>query len=398
MLGLGLALGCGKASPGDTLDSGSEDASADTATPDGATPDAEAPDDGVPDADLDGPPPDAGGCDATSTPDGRVVAYVPLSLRSSYDYTSIDYSIVTHVVEHAVCTNGNGTLNLTNLGETFPVPNLVSDAHAGGAKAILGLCGDPGPTDAFSEMASGATSRAAFIMNVMSVIEEYDFDGVDIDWEYPSSASDESKLTKLVTEMRAAMGTTLSISIAGPNNDGIAQYFDVPSLLPMLDWFTIQTYDYSDPKTSATSYHDAPLYSIGNKGSVDDSVQYYLKHGATSAKLLIGLPFYGKQYDGADALNQHLTNHKGMSTVEYSAVVPLIGAGWTVHREIDQAVPYLLRTDSTPGVVVYDDPMSIQAKCSYVACAGLGGAILWSIGQDVIGSSQPLMEAAKTCR
>jgi chitinase len=397
-----VLLACSKGvstAPPPDVDSGTEDdvVFGDDAAPE-AQPDGEGEGDGGGDGQVDASAPDAAACDASSVDGGRVVAYAPLSLRSTYDFTSIDYSIVTHVVEHAVCTNGNGTLNLTNLGGTFPIPNLVQDVHAGGAKAILGLCGDPGSTDEFAEMASGATSRAAFINNVMALIAEYDFDGIDLDWEYPSNASDESKLTKLVSELRTALGPTLSISIAGPNNDGIAQYYDLPSLLPNLDWFAVQTYDYSDPKTSATAYPASPLYSTGNKGSVDKSIQYYLGKGVASDKLLIGLPFAGKLYEGATMLGEHLTSHKGDSSVAYSDVVPLVGAGWDPHRDDVHDAPYLLRTDGTDGVLVYDDPASIETKCNYAACNRLGGTILWYLGEDVVGGSQPLLQAARACR
>jgi chitinase len=327
-----------------------------------------------------------------------VVAYAPLSIGATYDFSTIDYTIVTHVVEHAVCTNGNGTLDLTNLGGTFPVPNLVEDAHDGGAKAILGLCGDPGTTDEFAEMASTKTSRTAFITHVMGLVKEYDFDGVDIDWEYPSTHTDADKLDLLAGEMRAALGPGQTLSIVTPNATGLAQYFDLPSLVPLVDWFDVLTYDYSDPATSATSYPDAPLYPTGDKGSVTGTMQYYLSRGVPRAELLVGLPFEGKQYDGATMLNEHLSNHHGKSSLAYSAIVPLVGAGWTAYYDSTNVAAYLLTSDGAAGVIVYDDPLSIRTKCDYVACSRLGGAILWHLGEDVLSGSQPLLEAARGCR
>ena len=118
-----VLLACSKGvstAPPPDVDSGTEDdvVFGDDAAPE-AQPDGEGEGDGGGDGQVDASAPDAAACDASSVDGGRVVAYAPLSLRSTYDFTSIDYSIVTHVVEHAVCTNGDGTLNLTNLGGTF---------------------------------------------------------------------------------------------------------------------------------------------------------------------------------------------------------------------------------------------------------------------------------------
>lgn len=47
---------------------------------------------------------------------------------------------------------------------------------------------DPGPTQStFSQLASTANNRAAFISSLQSFMTQYGFQGVDIDWEYPGA-------------------------------------------------------------------------------------------------------------------------------------------------------------------------------------------------------------------
>ena len=66
-------------------------------------------------------------------------------------------------------------------------------------------------------------------------------------------------------------------------------------------------------------------------------------------------------------------------------------------------VPYLaFATPTGPQkctFVSYEDEQSVTAKGAYVKSAGLGGAILWTVGQQHVGSApagsqDPLLRAA----
>lgn len=57
-------------------------------------------------------------------------------------------------------------------------------------------------------MASSSSDRATFIQSVVEFLEKYDFDGLDLDWEYPAArggkAEDKANFAALVTEMKTA--------------------------------------------------------------------------------------------------------------------------------------------------------------------------------------------------
>ncbi len=61
-------------------------------------------------------------------------------------------------------------------------------------------------------MANNATYRAKFISNLVSFVETYGFDGIDLDWEYPITSGrkwlDRINLVSLIKELRAAVNTT----------------------------------------------------------------------------------------------------------------------------------------------------------------------------------------------
>jgi len=78
-------------------------------------------------------------------------------------------------------------------------PDLFNDLTSlkkknSGLKAVVALGGwtfnDPGPTqDVYSNMVSTEANRATFIVNLLSFMREYAFDGVDFDWVSGSGLS-----------------------------------------------------------------------------------------------------------------------------------------------------------------------------------------------------------------
>jgi chitinase len=67
-----------------------------------------------------------------------------------------------------------------------------------------------------STLASNAANRAAFIGSLRNFMDEYGFQGVDIDWEYPGAPErggeriDTENYVQLIKEMRAAFVRTSS--------------------------------------------------------------------------------------------------------------------------------------------------------------------------------------------
>lgn len=99
-------------------------------------------------------------------------------------------------------------------------------------------------------------------------MNEYGFDGVDIDWEYPAAEerggkhSDTANFVELVKEMRAAFGPAIGISITIPagacefllvrikaSADGTdyMKGFDLQGMQPYVDMINIMSYDMRGP-------------------------------------------------------------------------------------------------------------------------------------------------------
>jgi chitinase len=107
-------------------------------------------------------------------------------------------------------------------GELFGRFTALKDSHSG-LQTWISVGGwsftDPGPTrSSFSDMTSSSGNRQMFITGLISFMNHYGFDGVDLDWEYPQAddrggiTADTENYVALVKELRAALGEFLSCS------------------------------------------------------------------------------------------------------------------------------------------------------------------------------------------
>jgi len=337
---------------------------------------------------------------AATSQQRRVVAYFPIWVRNSgYSETDVDFSIVTDVAHFSVVPRVDGSIEIPDWGP-FPDPSLVARTHAAGARIVLVVGGDhAAATAGFAGMAASAVARQSFTANLVNMVAANGYDGVDLDWEYPASDQQTTDLTTLVADLRQALPPPLTVSMSVPPADWAARYFDVQAMLPNLDWIAALTYDSSGSSWSTQAGNEAPLYSAyPGESSVDASVTYYLQQrGVPRDKLLVGLPFFGARFDGASGLHQQLSSTSG-STLPYREIQQLLGQGWGERRdEAAGSIPYILNPGGQ-GLISFDDPISIRAKCRYLVDQQLGGVIIWYLSEDKVGGDQPLLDAARDCR
>lgn len=62
----------------------------------------------------------------------------------------------------------------------------VASLKSNGVKVVLGLGGwDDSASDKYSRLVNSVSARRKFIVHAIDFIEQYEFDGLDLDWEYP---------------------------------------------------------------------------------------------------------------------------------------------------------------------------------------------------------------------
>jgi chitinase len=168
-------------------------------------------------------------------------------------------------------------------------------------------------SDPFSQMAADPFSRQNFIQQVISFCDQYQFDGIDLDWEYPGFAEhsgrpeDKQNFTILLKDLYAEAKNhkpPLLVTIAAPTSPSHYNNIEADQIHHYLDWINIMAYDFygawKGGEDSVTN-HQTPLYStqIGNpQFNADSAVNFYLSQGVPEGKLVLGLPLYGRSYAG----------------------------------------------------------------------------------------------------
>ena len=260
--------------------------------------------------------------------------------------------------------------------------------------------------DGFSDAALTDSSRRTFARSTVALLREYTLDGIDLDWEYPGQgiagikyrAEDKQNFTLLLKTLREeldaesdARGRAASdryiLTIATADRE----YFDhveMSKLHVYVDWINEMAYDFFNSLTSTTG-HQAGLYpsqfSAATDRNGDAAVKQYLAAGVPPAKIVLGVPFYGRGFAGVTSLNngikQPYERYEGDHSYD-ELVGKFIGKqGFVRYWDEHAQAPYLWNSASRT-FISYDDPQSIATKVCYVREGHLGGMMFWDLGSD----------------
>ena len=308
----------------------------------------------------------------------------------------IEFQNLTHIIQTFAWPNSDGTIGMT---AGIPDSALIALAHAANKKVLVSFGGVDNSTG-FAAMTSDSLLRSKFITNVVTLFTKYNYDGIDLDWEFPTFRQS-GALTQLVIELREKFNSVSSnwlITIDAPATAASGQLFQYQNLINYVDWFSVMSYDYYG-SWSNTSGHNSPLYPspLNNEGSVYSSLQYMtLTRNVPADKLLIGIPFYGKEFNSSGLFQSYSGT---VPDLTYSDIMDTVSShGWTYFWDSVSAAPYYVNSSANKFITL-DDTASVRIKTEFCVTQKLGGVMIWALGQDLINPYQPLLESiAKTVK
>ncbi|XP_073960810.1 chitinase-3-like protein 1 [Choristoneura fumiferana] len=334
--------------------------------------------------------------------------------NGKFDVSNIDTSLCTHVVYTFVGIDNDGYvisldpyLDLPdNWGrDNFGAFNALKEKNAN-LKTILAVGGWNEGSAKYSTMAASPTLRKNFITSAKQMLLTHGFDGLDVDWEYPSQrdsthgSADVNNFSVLLKELREEFdknGLMITVAVAAVKQSASRSY-DIATMSQYVDIVSIMAYDMYGAWDAVTG-HNAPLHkgegdenlSKDDVYSVDVTLDYWLSQGCPPSKLVLGLPLYGRTFTLTNAnVNGVRAPASGAGIAgQFTVTNGLIGYNefckrlqtetWDVRYDSLAKVPYAVQGRNW---VSYDDPNSLTQKVEYAMNLGIAGAMVWSIETD----------------
>lgn len=274
---------------------------------------------------------------------------------------------LTHVMYAFAIPRSDGFIH--DLKNSKQLIEIVEKAHKDGAEVFISLGGwsfEGKPLEpVFKEIASSDEKRKLFIENVCDMVESYNLDGVELDWEHPnkSTASDYEKLVIELSDALEMQNKELSAALNGSwYEDWAAEDTSVitEKCLERFSFINVMAYDMNNADHS-------PMWFFEN------SLTYWLNRGMPPEKIVMGVPLYAKpswkqyrhlveenpdyafsDYAPTTPLESH---YNGLNTIREKTIISLNRAGGVMLFDINEDT-----NDETSIVSMIDNVLSSYEK------------------------------------
>jgi chitinase len=289
---------------------------------------------------------------------------------------------ITHIIHWGVVHPGtNGTLTFLCSGGTSCTQaafvtfasGIIGTAHANHVNVILSL-------SETNLSAAISSSLAAFVANIMAVVNGAGYDGVEIDWEHSQNWT---QYASLLTSLRASLGTarTLTGTTYGENNS----FWATQTTNGTVDRVNFMTYDMQGGG-KPYSWFNSALYSDSCNCvlSWDLDRSRITGAGVPANKLNLGIPFYGYLETGVNGPRQ--TGETGATQVNYKAAATRYNITQPTYDKVAHEPWIAVGRSSWLG---FENAQSITDKVNYAKAHGLGGWVIFNLSADYLPTQNP---------
>lgn len=273
-------------------------------------------------------------CECVATAEKRrIVGYLP-DYRMA-DFTSDRLAGVTDLIAFSATVTADGRIDASRIpaGQLTRMRIWKRDL---GLRLLL-CVGGWERSQGFAKVSTDAVLRASFVEQSVRLCIEERFDGLDLDWEHPEGAEQQTAYGELLAEMRRAFDEKrlqLSIAVA-PWQQLPKQAWQAPHRIHLMA--------YDNPGRHAT------LEDAGH------AIRKMLRAGVQSHQLVLGIPLYGRGVVNRDQVK---------TWAQISTENP------------DPAQDQL-------GDLYFNGPATVATKAKLAK--RLAGVMVWELGQDAVG-------------
>lgn len=243
-----------------------------------------------------------------------------------------------------------------------------------------------------------------FANQVVKIIKDYDLDGFDFDYEFPSGNLPQKSLHYFLTTVRQkldALGTgkdyIISMAIAGGTWSG-SLFQDLGELQHYVDYLNYMDYDLHSEK-DITYDHAAVYDSIYPNASTYADAIMSINAGMQREKIILGAGVYSQNWSNvqADPANPNVGLHRPGTHNDERPTYYNGYRSWIDYEKLDAGIEYSVNgfyphIDERSGSLSFfnpstkqffsgDDDRSIEKKCNIITDLNLGGIMYFDYTQ-----------------
>lgn len=241
--------------------------------------------------------------------------------------------------------------------------------------------------DGHSTFLNNSTSKQTLITNLINLIQNRGAHGVNIDFEgLPSSQKTNfaNFMVDLANQMHTAIPNShvSTVLYAVDWND----VFDFSIMNSAVDHYIIMGYDYYWSGSTNTGPND-PLFHFGSNYNftLSKSVTYYLNKGCPKNKLVLGLPFYGRQWQTTSTNVPSSTIGSG-TPVRYKNLMTNANGYYSFgnHQfENDSYTDiYVFNSGGNTKQCFITKDQGMRKRLELINNTGIAGMGIWALGYD----------------
>lgn len=244
---------------------------------------------------------------------------------------------------------------ITELKRKFPTLKVILSVGGGADHA------DENASTKYLELLESSAARVKFINSAYALVKSYNFDGLDLAWQFPAdrpvkiksglgslwsgfkntiglskgpidekAAEHKEEYTALLRELKNAFrhdGYIVAITVSPHVNSSrkirlyfsilfisnllrnlLTVFFDIPAIINNVDYVTLPTYDFQTAaRNPKEADHPAPIQELNERQpghNINAQVQHWLGEHAPASKLIVAIPTFGRTWtlkEGATA-------------------------------------------------------------------------------------------------
>ncbi|VXB31167.1 Glycoside hydrolase [Flavobacterium sp. 9AF] len=292
----------------------------------------------------------------------RVVGYVP-DYRL-YAVNQIDFTKITHVNYSFGNPDASGNLVVTDI---TPLKNAIASSNPS-IQILLSIGGGAVNVTHWNAVLASSSSRATFITQLVNYTVTNAIAGIDVDleWDFASNTN----YSPFVLELKSALQAENKLMTAALPGGTLFSVI-TPQALAAFDFVNIMAYDYTGPwQPGSPGQHSSYAHA-------QSAISFWKSH-VTASKLNLGVPFYSHSFVNATTTGPDRS---------FGEIV----AANSAYADVDQ-----IGTDPNNYNEYYNGRPTIANKVTLAHNEGLGGMMIWELGQDAFNQYSLLTTIANT--